>query len=1556
MACYFLKIDKNGQIRQSPVHTRVIQYLDNKIRNNEQILGTDVQSILVDAGIMGLFVSKVNISDGLDNIQDIVELNAILEFNYGAKGSAIRLTPVEGKRGLEIIAQIDENVLNQISPVAAPTFSSERYAYEFAMEQKIRSEGWISPVIQYTGDPRVKVIADPQAIVKMPNEVARNTKPVFNPSLLDIAIEESKVTKERVASILARLEQDAKDSRVIDANETRVAIDDISGQINKMKTAFEKAGVPVQIDIDTDLEVKGRVINEKGKILTIKLNPVLMTEDTHIHEFAHILIDLLGEDNPVVARALKEVRNTNLYDKVREKYPELDPKQLDFEVLVTAIGLAGAKFNRNNPNKLQQLVNRLLRALSKVFGLESNTSAVEELAQSLLQGRIDKSMFEGKTISFLMADSKQSVDENKKKFEEILQDSRIAIEESIAKIKRKGESADLKAAARLEVLQKRLETAKEVEDFKEFIEYGFHLANRAKDVINDVFEQYSENPEMLSGEQRLEMMHKLQTVGEYVSDFFGAKDPRNSVMGKIHDLIDYKVSMLEGSEDIESNPEFLKLTAIEQKISKAVMNMNKVANKYTKAGIPILVDLLMEYNRPEINDQIDNAIENIKNNQRLIAIEQDAEYFEIKRLQKEKKYSSDKDENDRKAFEALLALNMEQLANKKITRQTLIRELTEAQKDKSAFSYLVDPIIYSSQVGLQMFATMLKDKMYQANDDTREDISKISKAYQAYEKIMGLGIDPNKFNEKILEVHSYRVFNHETGKMEDMRVLSFVQPYDVTRYKSEEQKMYNDLGKTHNKPGETATDEEFSKWAKSSEGKAYYKDVANWYKNNSVPSESAKAELQKLLNEKSAIKNLLEQAKKTKKTDLIAHYEMEFSLINSMISKIYDPVYKQFKYTAVRPNDKYVNPKYANMDAASKEYHAALLDLYKEKQKTLGKGSNQIRNSWDTFSYIVPAVRSTGLEKVQKDGAYSAARDAVKNTFEFLSTDTSYGDAINANGESRNKVIPIFYVNPLDESLTSRDIASTIAQFSGMANMFKRKSEINSAVVMMRDVIENRKPLEVNSANIPIVNKIGKRLGFVKHETKEGVDNNFKHLSEWIDSIFYGEKDLKESLNIFGKEISAAKVANKLASFTALNTLALNLLQSTNQFLIDNVRLVEEGVAGQFMSKENLAYAKKMYYLSANGGLSTLKDFDSFSPESKVVQAIQYFDALGESLSISETRQTGPKALRAVNDIPMGLQKIAEHETAVTRMFGVLDSYKGKLKDKDGNVIKNEQGEDANLWDVFIKNEATGLFEIDPRVANVKKIEVINRLSGLTKKTNQIKTDFDNAMLQRRAGGKLLMLFRRYFVPALRRNFGHNGLRGGVHRDLELGTISEGMFSTFGRYIKETFSKQGGRMNFVSVYKMMEDFEKQNMKRMSVQIGFFILCSLIIMSLSGDDDDDNGYWESFMLYQALRMNSELTQFINPSEFLKLALSPTATARPLQRAIDLFHQVWTTGMGHLTGDPDGLYYERRSGIHEKGDSKLIAKATKLLPIIGGLEKSSDPETAASWFDLGAGNTK
>ena len=40
---------------------------------------------------------------------------------------------------------------------------------------------------------------------------------------------------------------------------------------------------------------------------------------------------------------------------------------------------------------------------------------------------------------------------------------------------------------------------------------------------------------------------------------------------------------------------------------------------------------------------------------------------------------------------------------------------------------------------------------------------------------------------------------------------------------------------------------------------------------------------------------------------------------------------------------------------------------------------------------------------------------------------------------------------------------------------------------------------------------------------------------------------------------------------------------------------------------------------------------------------------------------------------------------------------------KDGNVINNEDGSPANLYDLLIVDEKTGRLSVDPRVANFNR-------------------------------------------------------------------------------------------------------------------------------------------------------------------------------------------------------------------------------------------------------------
>jgi tyrosine-protein phosphatase YwqE len=296
-----------------------------------------------------------------------------------------------------------------------------------------------------------------------------------------------------------------QDSRSFRSDEETVSISTVQDEITKMTDAFAKAGINVEVQIDPELPIKGRIISNAGGKVVIKLNPTKFTADTHYHEFSHLLIELLGEDNPVVTRAINELKNTNLYEEVKAVYPELTEKELGKEVLVTAMGLSGAKIVKQNPNVFQKIFNRIVRALSKAFNLESRPSAVEELTRMLLEGRFTN--LKSKSLTYFMYDSRSKKQEEK--FMAVVDDVRISTQETIEKLKR--EPGDKEAAIEtISLMQKRLDRIKEVEDLAEFVNYATRLADRAEENLEKIEEQDSEN---ITSEERLKLLHQLHKVG-----------------------------------------------------------------------------------------------------------------------------------------------------------------------------------------------------------------------------------------------------------------------------------------------------------------------------------------------------------------------------------------------------------------------------------------------------------------------------------------------------------------------------------------------------------------------------------------------------------------------------------------------------------------------------------------------------------------------------------------------------------------------------------------------------------------------------------------------------------------------------------------------------------------------------------------------------------------------------------------------------------------------------------------------------------------------------------
>lgn len=1344
-----------------------------------------------------------------------------------------------------------------------------------------------------------------------------------------------------------REKQDIEEDRRLERGDFKIK--GAEQQITKLQRAFKKVGINTDVIFDTTLDAQGQIVLENG-VPTIRINPELMEGDVVYHEFGHLYIDLLGYDNPLVQAAIKELKDTALYEEVKARYSELNEEQLNKEVLATAIGLEGARIEKKNPSRLQQFLNKIYRALGKMLGIPQSSAA--QLAREMFAGDIRFKEFRGSLAPYVQKSKAE------KRVEKVIGDLREKIQTAITKLEATP-NPNPQQLADLKLQRERLEKVESVEDLISFVNYITRYVATADATMENVENNYSSD---ISEDQRLEMMGDIQQISEWIGGFHSGE--YSAMDGLLELLEDRRLPNNGGSQQ--------ELDAFINRLTTAMRRMKRLQNRFMDNIIPMQADLLMEYHRPEVNNQLDSLIENIRTNKRRIGLNKKTkEYKELERQRREKEITPEVFE------EKVLELNINQIQSRKIGRETLITELKEAQKNKGYLSYMMDPLIYSSQSSLQMFTTHLKNSIYKAADESRKTKYSLKDIYREYAATRGAGINDAKFNEPILEEHSYYVTDWGASKKGEMKkrkinALSFVQPLNVGVYYQEEFDMLTANAKKYNRP---SNQEELKKWQQTPDAKKYYEEINNWYSQNSSPVEDAQKQFSILTNKLNAINKDKVQALAANNTDLAGILDAQAAEVQREINSVYDKKRRMFKGRLAQPNpqlQKYRNPKYEalvkNKNSVEYRYYQAVLDQYKKSQSKLGK-TNQLRNNWDSFSYILPTVRKSALDKSLEKGILSAGKDMLEDSFQILETDTEYGVLVGLNGE-KLQTVPVFFTNPVDESDVSRDVIGSVLRFDHMSNMFEQKSRILASVESMRTIIENRGTIEENSSGIPGISQAARKLQglknrIVKQDKATNPDNHLRHLNEVIDSVFYGEIDLKnnvdKSITILGKEfnlnLSGTKVARTISLLTSITSLAANKLQGVNQGIIDNERLVEEAVAGEFFGKKNLAWANKIFagqFLTLKD--NAVKDIKAFAADNKMMQAADLFDAFSDFTDRFGVDVSGNRAKKLFSaDTAFAYQNAAEFQTALVRMLSLMDSYKGKLKDKDGKVIKNADGKPANLWDVLIKDK-NGMYVVDPKVSNFNIMEFRNTLSGIQKKTNQLKGPFDRAMAERRAVGKAVMIFRKYLLPGFRRRFGHGGLGdiGYLHVDTETGTTSQGMYFSFANFLAEqTKGILNGQPN---VWGMMSKQEKSNVVRTTLEIFFgmaaFWLYGVLKGMAADSDDEDDKATLMFWAYQFRRLNTELNQF-RSKEIINTLESPTAAVRPLSNLLDLGNQLifreipYALDMGGEQLEKD-IFYSRKSGKYNKGDRKLWKKFERAVPLWSGLNK--DAEEAIKWFDL------
>jgi hypothetical protein len=924
----------------------------------------------------------------------------------------------------------------------------------------------------------------------------------------------------------------------------------------------------------------------------------------------------------------------------------------------------------------------------------------------------------------------------------------------------------------------------------------------------------------------------------------------------------------------------------QQKLTYAISVRNQIKQQVSQYGIPLMADWLMTY-KSEAREGLDQEIQ---------ALEKD-----IARVDANTRISEEVKKKELQRLRDRLA----KVKSFNLTKESLVRYLREISEDMSAFEYLTGAMISAADPVLSIFAKAVKTEMDGARIKNMQLEQEAAKVFEEYLASTGGNRDnPAQFNKGLYE--TIRIPKRDAvgrvirvaGEIQYEDRVSFVQKYDMSRYFAERQ----------NLPQAFVLSDDPTR----NELDAYRKrqgERRDWFRENTQAKSAS--EIQQILNEKQRELNarIITQTEYDKWYDSVAYTDLATNQIVYMGE-------------LTEPSNKFLNAAWLelyNQDGTYKnakgKYHKWLTDTYLAQQEGLPEAQQP--------GLLLPSVYKTNGERMLDDPR-RAVTAGIKEKFNFMEGDTQFGPATIAG--TKEKFIPVYYTWSIEPKDVSLNLMRSVLMFSGMANNFKALNDIHSEITLYKKIVGERTVAEVNAKGDPLLNPIAKKLGVERYISKEGETYSARRVNDFIDMIIYGEMDSKDT--ILG--LSANKLTGTLIGFAAITTIAADVMKGVANNIQGNIQVIIEAASSEFFSIKNLVRGKSYYMKSIPGFLG---DFGKFTAESLGGKLFDLYDPMQgdymDQYGRMVTSSVANKLFRV--DTLFFNQHFGEHEIQVSNLFALLDATK---------VADSETGEEMSLLDAYEKYGVEDIYD-KTDFTDKKRQNLMNRLHALNKRMHGIYNNFDKATAQRYSLGKLGFMYRKYLVPAYKRRFKDLGF------DEELGAQTEGYYKTFWNlYLKNLVTL---KTNLIKNWADMSPFERAQTKRVIAEATLILTLTALVMALRAmvDDDDDElkknwGY--NFMLYQAIRMRSETSQYLpilGIRDAYRTVKSPSAATSSIDRAIKFTDQFLVQSW-----DPEKAVYQRRTGVWEKGDNKSWAYFLKLMGITG---YTMSPEEAIKAFE-------
>ena len=518
-----------------------------------------------------------------------------------------------------------------------------------------------------------------------------------------------------------------------------------------------------------------------------------------------------------------------------------------------------------------------------------------------------------------------------------------------------------------------------------------------------------------------------------------------------------------------------------------------------------------------------------------------------------------------------------------------------------------------------------------------------------------------------------------------------------------------------------------------------------------------------------------------------------------------------------------------------------------------------------------------------------------------------------------NKVdrIPIKFMNKgKNESYDDMtdDVAMSIMAYAGMGFEYSELNNVISVLENAKYMASQREVAQTTGDKAKVESRVTDNYEFTKPFTVSAARSRAQEaLEDFFQMHLYGH--IQKAEGTIGKtKISKRKVVDFLNMLASYSQMAINLPQRIANVSTGFSQIVIETAGKGVFNARDVAWASGIYTKMTGDRLADTGRTESDNKLSLWDIRFDVHQDNGRNVSkygkswISRTFNSSLlfAGLTAGEDYLANITSLAAAKNykvldANGKESNLWEAYEVKYLDP-----KNKTGAHLELKKGWTKTDGTPITIEDEQ-------KFMKHVAGLNFELQGIYNLDDRSAIQQYAFGALIIMYRKWIAPSLKRRYGKTSF------SVLKGEETEGYYRTLGRTLwkslqeaKDAVSEEKSAwslLNIISDFSAyrtayminkskMTPYELSNLKRAwtdaTLVTGLFIACALLTKLPPEDEDGKKEltWFESMLLSQLLRLKMELGSQAPTPFFLdeagKILKSPFAAISPLKSTIDAYN--------------------------------------------------------------------